>query len=107
MINVSTQCERLTTIPPLIVSGAGGSKADVLPNRISDPKYIRDVVFRMIQNLDPNNAIYVAYGSDCTAVNYHKVLGALQDLNVPTMERVSVFSANAWSVATVEMTRQL
>ncbi len=105
MIQVNTQSERLRTLPPKIVTGLAGAAGDVLPNRLQDSKVEHEVVYRMIQNLDANNPIFVSYGSDCGVTSFHKELGALQDLNVPTMERVSVWSSNAWSVATIEMMR--
>lgn len=115
MVTVNTQCERLSTLAPKVVSGAANASGDVLPNALTDSQMDTKLVYRMIQNLDANNSIYVAYGCNCTNAAgpgnapvglFHKILGPLQDLNVPTLERVSVWSTNAWSVATIVMRRQ-
>jgi len=116
MINVVQLCEPLQTLNPLIVTGNAEAK-DVFPDRritpapadrsapVPNPNALGErIAYRMIQNVG-GTTVNVSYSKDSTAASYHYQLPAGASFSIYTLERVSVFGAGAWSIATLEMVR--
>lgn len=105
MIGIVVAVEGLTAKPPNVVSGNAGQAKDALPDRSGENRVNNQVAYRFIQNTGNGNVSF-ALAIDCDGnVNVHGVLQPGQQLSVPSLFRVSVVGAAAWSVATLELVR--
>jgi len=107
MINVALAVEGLSPTAPNIVAGNAGQTKDVLTDRTGDDRTDKQLAYRFIQNLDANNDLYYAMGTDCTTNqnNYHGIIPPKTQLSVPTKQRVSCFAPGAWTAAVLELHR--
>lgn len=117
MINITQQCESLVTMPLPPVSGNADTSKDVLPDRRQTPSTQAGVVpannpnatglkyaYRSVQNTS-GSVINVAFGRQATALDFNIQLPQYASWSVYTLENVSVYGANAWSVAVTEIVR--
>lgn len=96
---VGGKCERANASAPSVVTGNAETKT-VLPHR--DDKYTYSQ--RLVQNAGATD-VFFAIGIDASADVYHGVLGPKMQLAVPSIEKVSIYGAGAWTVSTLEITR--
>ena len=64
----------------------------------------QQVVYRVLQNVGAD-LVYVCIGDTASLNKYHKILGQYVDMNITSLERVSVYSPSAGGVACIEQYR--
>lgn len=99
MFTVTNRCERCNVLPPQVKTGNAGTVGDVLADRSGNGD---EFLLRAIQNVSGVD-INVAYHIDASANSYHTLLVDKGQLAIPTLGRVSVFCASAWTVLTMEV----
>jgi len=93
----------LQTLPTPPISGNAGEVKEVLPDRRgNNVKSNITIGYRVIQNCS-GAEILVAFGQPASATMWNVIVPDRQQLNISSLESVSVYCASAWVVSIIEL----